>query len=166
MKGQAIRVFAIGRGRLRLLGAAALLVLACGPAASAEFLIEVSGLPALEFRGQCRVVNDAGEAERGKFSGTVPASYVIEAAAVSCRIRKWDAFGRLKVKLLDDGEIVAKAETRAAFNWVRVRSAGPWGGAKGIRGVTALKFSVPRGSRPRLVPPLAPDMVPPLKAVP
>ncbi|MEE8622499.1 MAG: hypothetical protein V3T27_01300, partial [Alphaproteobacteria bacterium] len=136
--------------------AAAALLLAGGPAASSEFLIEVSGLPAMKFRRQCEVVNDGGEAERGKFSGTIPASYVIKAAAVSCKIGKRDAFGRLRVKLLYDGGIIAKAETRAAFNRVRVRSAGPWGGAKGIGRATALEFSLPPGSRPRLVPPLAP----------
>ncbi len=53
---------------------------------------------------------------------------------MSCTVQKWDAIGRLTVTLSSDRDVVAHATTAAFFNWVRVRSDGPWGEARGLRG--------------------------------
>jgi hypothetical protein len=53
-------------------------------------------------------------------------------------VRKQDAFGRLSVTLSGASGKIARAVTRAPFNWVRVRSDGPWGEAKADRGAGAV----------------------------
>ena len=125
------------------------------PAAATEFFIKVSGSPAIQFRGDCRVVNHAGKTERVKFRGSIPKVYSVEATAVSCTIQKWDVQGRLKVKLLKGRRVVARSETAAAFNWVRVRTSGPWGKARGKRG-TQGRIVIQTGPRKSLIPPLSP----------
>ncbi len=61
----------------------------------------------------------------------------------------------------------ARAETRAAFNHVRVQSAGPWGAAAGLRGAIATrKLTVSSEARGRFVPPLTGPMTPPLTGGP
>ena len=57
----------------------------------------------------------------------------------------------------------ARAETRAAFNHVRVQSAGPWGAAAGVRGhLRVRQFEIAPEARGRIVPPLSGTIVPPL----
>ncbi len=127
-----------------------------------EFVLDVSGSPAMQYRGDCRVVNAAGKRERTRFKGFVPDQIALPAAAVFCVVQKWDSVGRLRVTLFEDGRAIARAETAAPFNYVHVRSAGPWGGVGGGRGAISFRF-VGRdpawpASRPllgRLISPLA-----------
>lgn len=162
IKRRVLQAFVAGLGAWGLPGAVSVLMLAASPAAGAEFLIEIRGSPALQFRGDCVVVNEAGDNGGAKFRGLIPKSYVVDGAAVSCSIQKWDAFGRLKVKLFMDDELIARADTAAAFNWVTVRSAGPWGRPAAVRGANPL-FSIRRGPRSGIVPPFSTSPVPSLK---
>jgi hypothetical protein len=148
---------------LRALATAVALLLASRAAAGAEFLIEITGSPAVQFRGDCAVVDEEGEFERVKFRGLIPKSYIVEAPAVSCSIQKWDSFGRLRVKLSADDELIARAETFAAFNWVTVGSAGPWGDAHAVRGANPF-FSIQRNSGRTTVPPFSTSPVPSLRS--
>lgn len=102
------------------------------------FTLDIGGTPAMAFRASCRLVAGDEEDERISFSGLAPDRAVAEAAAISCTVRKTDAFGRLEVALRVERQTVAAARTTAAYNWVRVRSAGPWGGAAGWRGSVGL----------------------------
>lgn len=158
------RLLKLPRARRRTLRAlAAALLLASRTAWGAEFLIEITGSPALQFRGDCAVVDEEGEVERVTFRGFIPKSYIVEAPAVSCSIQKWDGRGRLRVELSADGEFVARAETFAAFNWVTVGSAGPWGDAHAVRGVNPF-FSIRRDSGRTVVPPFSTSPVPSLRS--
>ena len=96
--------------------------------------LRVFGSPARQFRGVCRLTNAQGEVERLEFKGISPSTYNFVAGAASCRVQKWDASGRLRVNLGRGGVLISSAETAAAYNWVRVRSDGPWGTAGGKRG--------------------------------
>ena len=128
----------------------ALIASLASPAAAAEFRLEVGGTPALDVRGECRVVTDAGETERADFRAWSPKVYLVDGVAVSCTVQKMDPFGRLEVKLLSDHAPIAEADTAASFNWVRVRSDGPWGRALGLRGHQPLILfgPGPEGARP------------------
>ncbi len=156
-------LFLAWRRRSRAAAAAVALLLASRAAAGAEFLIEIRGSPAAEFRGDCAVVDEEGTTGRVKFRGFVPKSYIVEAAAVSCSIQKWETFGRLKVKLFADDELIAWGETRAAFNWVTLGSAGPWGDAHAGRGFNPF-FSIRRNSGRTIVPPFSTSPVPSLRS--
>lgn len=98
------------------------------------FVVDVSGQPALKFEGRCRVVNRSGAIERGTFRGLVPARFTVTGKAASCTVRNRDFTGRMKVRLLVENRVIAARQTRAAFRWIRVRSAGPWGKAGAFRG--------------------------------
>jgi hypothetical protein len=139
-------------------------------AGNTDFLIDISGSPALSFRGDCRIITLAGETVRRELRNWVPKQYRIAAEAVSCLFQKRDLRGRLRVRLLFDRETLAAAETRAAFNWVRVRSDGPWGQAGGIvgdLGITGEVPGFPKEESPRsLIPPLLGNPVPPLSTNP
>lgn len=126
-------------------------VLPSDPAHGAEFVIEVTGSPAIEFRGNCDVVASDGKHERTEFSGTIPQSFSIEAAAVSCVVQKWDQMGRLNATLLSDDEVIAENTTAAAYNWVVLRSPGPWGPARAQRGTqptVVIQKKPPSGAGP------------------
>lgn len=99
-----------------------------------DFTVEVSGLPTLRFEGRCRVVNDEGAIESGTFTGAVPARFTVTGRAASCTVRSRELGGRMRVRLLSGDRIIAQRQTRAAFRWIRVRSAGPWGKAGAFRG--------------------------------
>ena len=107
-------------------------------AAVASFVLDIAGTPALAFRASCRVVAAAGTQHTTEVAGLVPQRFAMEAEAVSCRVQKRDVSGRLRVSLSGGTTLLAAAETRAAFNWVRVRSDGPWGVAGGLRGSVGL----------------------------
>ena len=98
------------------------------------FVVEVSGQPALKFEGRCRVVNPSGAIETGTFRGLVPARFTVTGKAASCTVRNRDLTGRMIVRLLVENRVIAARQTRAAFRWIRVRSAGPWGKAGAFRG--------------------------------
>ncbi len=130
---------------------------------AARFRLQVSGTPALKFAGECSLVGADGRTRRRTFAGLVPGRFAFAASAVRCRVRKRDARGRLRVELTRDGGLIARAETRAAFNHVRVQSAGPWGAAAGVRGTIAIRVpAVSPAARGRIVPPLTGRTTPPL----
>jgi hypothetical protein len=138
---------------------------------AAEFTLTVSGSPAMLFRGECRMVERLGSVEHVRLRGSIPVRHKFETAALSCTIVKWDARGRLVVSLKEGGNVLARAETGAAFNWVRVRSDGPWGragGKRGVRRLPVLPDDPPRGTVPPhtspTVPPHTSPKVPPLRS--
>lgn len=138
---------------------------AAGEAAVAppRFHLAVNGSPGLSFSGECRLVGEGAASEERALHGLVPARYRFAAAAVRCILRKRDAFGRLRVTLYRDGAAVARAETAAPYNHVRVRSAGPWGEAAASRGAIPVpQITLPEGQG-SLVPPLRGPIVPPLR---
>jgi hypothetical protein len=117
----------------------------------------------MKFAGECDLVGADGRSRRRTFAGLVPGRFDFAASALRCRVRKRDARGRLWVELTRDGRLIARAETRAAFNHVRVQSAGPWGAAAGVRGAIAIrKPIVSPEARGRIVPPLTGPITPPL----
>jgi hypothetical protein len=133
------------------------------PEGPARFRLSVSGSPALEFTGECDLVETGDRSRRQSFAGLVPARFYFAASAISCLVRKRDFRGRLRVALRRDRELIARAETAAAFNHVRVRSAGPWGAAAGWRGHVRLRqFEIAPEARGRIVPPLSGATPPPL----
>jgi hypothetical protein len=130
-----------------------------------SFELFVAGTPALAFRASCRVVAGDTSEETLKFAGQVPHRATLAADAVSCTVTKTDSPGRLEVRLLRASRRLAAERTTAAFNWVRVRSDGPWGAAGSLRGSVGLVVSQPPepppGGRrvslpPRRIPPPSP----------
>ncbi len=75
----------------------------------------------------------------------------------------WHARMALRTLRLDQRQAIAEAETTTPFNHVYVRSMGPWGKAKGVRGALVIRRSsgVP-GPRDPILPPLTGPLVPPL----
>jgi hypothetical protein len=134
-------------------------------AGTRSFVLDISGTPALAFRAKCRVVDADGTAQTIERAGLSPERFAAEAAAISCRVRKADADGRLRVRLHAGRVPLAEAQTRAAFNWVRVRSDGPWGSAGGLRGSVGLVLREPSESpqRGKPIPPLSRKPLPPLR---
>ena len=140
--------------------AALVISLSSGHSAAEIFLLEVSGSPAIEFRANCKLINEAQDIEHAELNGSIPETYEIDAEAASCKIQKLDDIGRLTVTLSADDEIIASKSTAAPFNWIRVRSDGPWGRAKATRG--AQRVIRPHGTkRKRLIPNLPTDLVRP-----
>lgn len=127
---------------------------------ASAFVLDIAGSPALAFKAKCRMQGDSQGRQRLAFSGFVPRRLRFEADAVSCRVRKWDAIGRLTLRLYQDGQIVASRSTAAAFNAVTVRSDGPWGRAKGSRGSVPLVRRLPVVPPGRPVPVLRKSVVP------
>lgn len=99
-----------------------------------DFLLRISGTPALAFSGDCQAIGRDGVARRFGLRGHVPDRIAFTATALSCRIRKEDFRGRLRARLWVGGRVIAEAETRAPLQRVTVRSAGPWGDAAGLKG--------------------------------
>ena len=99
------------------------------------YRLDVTGTPAVQFRGKCTLVDRAGRYRDLKISGLIPKSYAFDkAAAVACVVQKWDSFGRLRARLSIGQERLVTRSTRAPFNFVRVRTAGPWGSGGGAIG--------------------------------
>lgn len=115
---------------VRLVAFLALLTLPAA-ASAAEYQIVIGGTPAVSFSGRCVIVDGERERRTRQLGGRIPSSGSLNAEAVDCRIQKGDQMGRLTVRLLQDGALIARASTRAAYGRVRVRSAGPWGAARG-----------------------------------
>lgn len=111
--------------------------------------LEIDGTPALEFEGRCTLIEADGHGRRVVLRGSVPRRFALKAEAVSCKVEKTDAFGRLIVALSLGSELLARAQTRAAFNYVQVRSDGPWGEARGLRGRVGLLVPKPAPTAPR-----------------
>ena len=130
-----------------------------------RFVLDIDGTPAIAFRASCRVVGRREDEQKFDFVGLVPDRAIADARAISCIVRKADTHGRLRVALHSEDVRVATAETRAAFNWVRVRSDGPWGPAQAARGSVALvvpTLSGPSHPESTIIPPLG-DPVPALQ---
>jgi len=118
-------------------------------------LLDIDGSPAVEFRGECLLVTRDDREVRRKFADAIPTQFELEAVAVSCRVRKTDSFGRLRVRLLEDDRVIAWAITTAPFNSVHVWSRGPWGAAGASRGFGALipapvRHAAPPGQKTNL----------------
>lgn len=138
------------------------------PASSAEdFILDLSGSPALLVKVKCTVIGPGDGPKTIKFQSFVPRKYLLQYDAVACSVQKWDARGRLRVTLLDTSTAIAFAETAAAYNYVTVRSEGPWGRAAGFRGAIAFPLgrqpstetlNLDRGLVPSLNPPLPPPL--------
>lgn len=131
-------------------------------------VLSVGGSPALAFSVDCSLLGSSGRKKSLRFEGLAPKRYSFTVPAVSCLVRKEDSRGRLKANLSRDGRILAAAETAAAYNHVRLRSKGPWGGAGGWRGAIPQVQHLPgngewgRGWQSPSVPPLG-SPVPPLR---
>jgi hypothetical protein len=146
----------------------ALALASAAPAAQADnFILELTGSPALLVKISCTVPGSNDDYKIIKFQSFVPRKYLLQYGAVACTVQKWDARGRLRVFLREDSTIIAFAETAAAYNYVTVRTDGPWGKAAGLRGGIAFppvtRTPAPTSSSiPGAVPPLNPPLVPPL----
>jgi hypothetical protein len=140
------------------------------------FVLELSGSPAMAYRGKCRLGRRDGGERKVSLRGLIPKRYEFRGEFLSCRVQKYDARGRLKARLYASGKRVATATTSAAYNWVVVRGDGPWGRASGWRGnqrlaiirdPEALDSARSRGPVPPLsspiVPPLSGSIIPPLQ---
>lgn len=145
------------------------------PDAPPPFELAVTGSPALAFVARCQLVSADGPARLIEHRGLVPARLVLRAEAALCEVRKRDARGRLTVALRQGERLIATAETAAAFNFVRVQSAGPWGTEAAVRGGIAFfrhdREPPPPDDDPAtrrqprqspIVPPLTEPSVPPL----
>ncbi len=126
-----------------------------GEARRVPLRLEVTGTPGLKFVGDCHEAGARAGSRRSTLEGHVPSRFAFRGPAISCQVRKQDFHGRLRVALRRNGDLIARAETAAAFNYVRVRSAGPWGPARGVRG----SIRIPRST---IVPETAGQTVPPL----
>ena len=132
-------------------------------AAAGAFRLALTGSTALRYAGTCSLIGTDGRSRRRKIAGLLRAEIEFLATAILCRVHKQDSRGRLRATLRRAGVLVAEAETTAPFNHVYVRSAGPWGVAKGVRGaVLNRRPNVGPGPRNPIVPPLTVPIIPPL----
>ena len=117
----------------------------------------------MAIRVDCQSVTPAGKRGHIEFESPTPKSFTVDGEALSCIVQKRDARGRLKVALLRDSSLIASAETAAPFNYVRVRSDGPWGEAKGTRGAVPIPLLRRKSARQSTVPSLSSPTIPPLR---
>jgi hypothetical protein len=96
------------------------------------YLMEITGTPAVEIKGTCTLLGPPGGERTVKLASRIPKSYRFKAAAVDCRIRKHDFFGRMRIRLYRDGKLLAGRRINGPFNQIWIRSAGPWGAARAI----------------------------------
>ena len=130
---------------------------------SAVFRLALTGSTALKYAGHCNLIGADGQSRRRKIAGLVRTEIEFLATAILCRVHKQDSRGRLRATLRRAGVLIAEAETTAPFNHVLVRSAGPWGVAKGVRGAVLIRRpSVGPGPSDPILPPLTGPIVPPL----
>jgi hypothetical protein len=127
-----------------------------------HFRLSVEGSPALAFGVKCSLYGANGVVRTLRHDGFVPKRYGFRGTAIACLISKQDARGRLDARLSNQTGTLAKALTTAPFNFVRLRSAGPWGRARGTRGAIPL-VRIQKTGRRRSVPHLPTPLVPPLK---
>jgi len=127
-----------------------------------HFRLSVEGSPALAFSVKCSLYGASGVVRTLRYKGFVPKRYGFRGTAIACLISKRDARGRLDARLSNQTGTLAKALTAAPYNVVRVRSAGPWGRARGTRGAIPL-VKIQKTGRQRTVPHLPTPLVPPLR---
>ena len=132
---------------------------------SDPLLLVLSGKVGLAFVGECREAGGERPLRRVRIEGFLPARYLFDGPALSCRVRKDDFHGRLRAEIRVKDDSIAWAETAAAFNHVRVRSDGPWGPAQGVRGaIPAPRITIAPEAARRIVPPLTGLTPPRLRA--
>jgi hypothetical protein len=95
-------------------------------------LMEITGTPAVDIKGTCTLLGPPGGERTVDLVSQIPKSYSFKAAAVDCRIRKNDFFGRMRIRLYRDGALLAGRRINGPFNQIWIRSAGPWGGPRAI----------------------------------
>ncbi len=95
-------------------------------------LMEITGTPAVDIKGTCTLLGPPGVERTVNLVSQIPKSYRFKAAAVDCRIRKNDFFGRMRIRLYRDGVLLAGRRINGPFNQIWIRSAGPWGAARAI----------------------------------
>jgi len=127
-----------------------------------HFRLAVEGSPALAFGVKCSLYGAGGAVRTLRYEGFVPKRYGFRGTAIACLVSKQDARGRLDARLSNQTGSLAKALTTAPYNYVRLRSAGPWGRAKGTRGAIPL-VKIEKTGRRRTVPHLPTPLIPPLR---
>ena len=128
-----------------------------------QVLMEVSGSPALSFIGNCSLSDGAGNIDKSKIEGLVTQRFSFVSEAVSCTVQKWQSRGWLQVFLWRGGELIVANETSGPYNFVRVRTDGPWGEAASSRGgvgIPVFRGDWDRGVVPPLSVPTIPDLGP------
>ncbi len=128
---------------------------------SPPFRLEIFGRPGLRFKARCRLVDVRGAETVKRFNGQIAQEWRLQAEAVSCRVQKWDAFGRLSLRLWDGDVLVAEISTAAVFNSLAVRSDGPWGHSRSSRG-RVKAIGIPPGTAGRSLEPLKGPILRPL----
>jgi len=143
--------------------AAALLAATVTAAAAAEkrhhFRIELDGTFS-EFVMYCTLV-DGDRRQTIRRREYLPESYRILAEAVSCTVTMLDFRGRLSGTLYADGRPIASAAQNAIRPVIKLRSAGPWGAARGARSAIPVVPKVPPHN-PRIPPKPRPGAPPTL----
>jgi hypothetical protein len=118
---------------LRAAGIAVGLALATTSGWAADFHLVVEGSPALKLKVECLLLGKSTE-RKVHLEGFVPKSWAFRGEALACTVKKRDSLGNMQVELYQDGEVVAWGFTNAPYNFIRVRTAGPWGGAAARKG--------------------------------
>lgn len=121
--------------------------------------LEVSGTPALSFIGDCSLAIGTGNIEKRKLKGLGRKRFSFGAEAVSCTVQKWQSRGRLEVALWRGGRLIVANETSGPYNFVRVRTDGPWGRARTSRGGVGVPV-LRRSGQDGVVPPFSAPTIP------
>ncbi len=95
-------------------------------------LMEITGTPAVDIKGTCTLLGPYGGGRTVSLVSRIPRSSLFKAAAVDCRIRKNDFFGRMRIRLYRDGVLLAGRRINGPFSQIWIRSAGPWGAPRAI----------------------------------
>jgi hypothetical protein len=95
----------------------------------ADFRLEVSGPPGVDFRARCYILDAAG-GRTVVVRQQTPAVFEIPGDAVACAVANIDNGSFVQTALLDaDGAVVASSDSVKADRAVTLRSDGPWGAA-------------------------------------
>ena len=100
--------------RIFVLGSIMLfLVLGCNQVIDLDFIIRVTGSAGTQFNGNYTITTADGESTNISVAGIVPDEYYVTAKKVQCTFKKLTEYGKMRVEILLDGEIVTSAETSA-----------------------------------------------------
>jgi len=112
--------------------------------ASDEFVLDLTGSPAVRTRVECRLEGFSGQYRITFEPGGIPKRYSLSGNALSCLVRRVDlSRGRLAISLIQNGELTASGVTFAPLSSIRVQSDGPWGWAKAQTFYDYLLYSKP-----------------------
>jgi len=89
--------------------------------------VEVLGTPAIPFRLTCLAYLADGSRKRYRVRTVGPKAYLFAVSALECIAEKERLGGRLTLRLIEDGVVVAQETTRFALGRVWARTQGPWG---------------------------------------